>query len=69
MRLELAFDSEGTCRLHNGGEDFQRNSRALTDDERRLLADRLVKYREEMQGFTEFLKGKYFSSDGGGFAV
>lgn len=60
--LELTSDPEGTCRLHNRGEDFQRSSHALTDDERRRLADRLVEYREEMEAFTEFLKEKYFSS-------
>jgi hypothetical protein len=60
--LKLTSDPEGTFRLHNGGEDFRRSSRALTDDERRRLADRLVEYREEMEAFTEFLKEKYFSS-------
>lgn len=60
--LELTPDPEGTCKLHNGGEDFKRNSRTLTDDERHHLEDRLVGYRKEMEAFTEFLKGKYFSS-------
>jgi hypothetical protein len=60
--LELTPDPEGTSRLHNGGEDSQRSSRALADDERLRLADRLVGYQKEMRAFTEFLKGQYFST-------
>jgi len=60
--LELTHDAEGTWRVHNGGDDYKRNSRTLDDNERHLLAERLKRYQMEMMAFTEFLKDKYYSS-------
>ena len=62
MQIEIIRDPEGSTRIHNGGDDFRRSSRGLTDDERRLLVDRLAKYQVEMKAFTDFLKEKYYSS-------
>jgi len=60
--LELSHDPEGTWKLHNGGEDFQRSSRAFSDEERHDLSERLARYQSEMTAFTDFLRDKYYSS-------
>jgi len=68
-QIEIMRDPEGTSRIHNGGDDFRRNFRDLTDDKRHLLADRLAKYHVEMKAFTNFLKDKYYFSQQGDAAV
>jgi len=61
-RIQVDPSAEG-FRMHNGGEDYFRNSRRiLNDEERRTLADHLLQYQKEMDAFSEFLREKYFDS-------
>lgn len=53
----------GNFRIHNGGEAYQpiiENEREFSEEEKKIRAEKLKKYRPEMKKFTNFLKEKYF---------
>ena len=61
MRLEFEnIGGGGTFRVHNGGEDYL-DVREMTEAQKSGLAERLPKYREEMEAFGKFLKDKFFN--------
>jgi hypothetical protein len=62
LRLEVVSNTEGTFNIRNGRDDYERRSRALTEDQRLALRVRLAGYQKEMKAFTDFLKEKYYSS-------
>ncbi len=63
IKLEISEGGEGEFRVCNGGEDYRPVPEDLTDEEKKQLAQRLVKYQAEMKEFTAFLKDKYFSEN------
>ena len=61
MRLEFEnIGGGGTFRVHNGGEDYS-GVREMTDEQKMGLAERLPKYRQEMEAFGKFLKERFFN--------
>jgi hypothetical protein len=61
LRLEIEEGAEGEFRVHNGGADYRDIPHDLSDNERRALLERLLEYRQEMDGFSGFLHDKFFS--------
>ena len=52
----------GRFRILSGtDEDYDRDYEKMTEIEKEELEKRLEKYRNEMQGFANFLKDKFFS--------
>lgn len=65
VKLQIE-EGVGNFRIHNGGEDYQpviEEEREFTEEEKRIRAEKLEKYRAEMKGFTEFLKEKYLKEN------
>ncbi len=64
VKLQIE-EGVGNFRIHNGGEDYQpviENEQEFSEEEKKARAEKLEKYRAEMQEFTKFLKKKYFES-------
>lgn len=62
IKLQIE-EGVGNFRIHNGGEDYQpviEEEREFSEEERKIRAAKLKKYRAEIQEFTKFLKDKYF---------
>ncbi len=70
MKLETDEGAEGSFRIYSGKEDYEAamrriregEERALSEEEKEVVSEKLVKYRQEMKDFTKFLKDKYFGS-------
>lgn len=59
IKLQISEGGEGAFRIHNGGEDYQpviEKERKFTKEEKKSRAEKLEKYRSEMNEFAEFLK-------------
>lgn len=60
IHLQLSeIPPEGAFRIHNGGEDYRKVPKELTEEEKRQLSERITQYQKEMKEFTWFLKEKY----------
>lgn len=62
VKLQIE-EGVGNFRIHNGGEDYQpiiETKQEFSEEEKKMRAEKLEKYRPEMKEFTEFLKEKYF---------
>jgi hypothetical protein len=63
LKLEIEEQAEGHFWIHNGGDDYTASREIeLSEDEKKKLSERLVKYQKEMKEFAEFLMKKYFES-------
>src|SRR3989344_9540249 len=62
VKLQIE-EGVGNFRIHNGGEDYQpviEEEREFTEEEKKIRAEKVGKYRAEMQEFTKFLRNRYF---------
>lgn len=55
------ISATGKIFIHNGGRDYNPVEN-MKEKQKNGLEERLVKYREEMQAFGDFLKDKFFNS-------
>jgi len=64
VKLKI-YELQGSFEVHNGGADYKpiiEAEKKLSEQEKKARAEKLEKYRAEMQEFTKFLKDKYFKS-------
>jgi len=64
IRLRIKRSASG-ARIYNGKEEDNRSSvkKEMTEEQKQELSDRVVKYKEEMDVFADFLKEKFFSHE------
>ncbi len=61
IKLQIE-EGVGNFIIHNGGEDYKpviEEEREFTEEEKKVRAEKVEKYRAEMKKFTKFLKDKY----------
>ena len=61
LKLEIEEDV-GNFRIHNGGKNYQpviEEEQKFTEEEKKIRAEKIEKYRAEMDEFTKFLQNKF----------